>query len=269
MRTYDIFCDASVNSNLRGACAGALIVERNSKNSYIQAVIQPNGTNNSGEICALLLGVMTAIGIKESTGDPCRFNIFSDSIISIRGVREWIFNWIAAAKANGNNVFISSSNKPVINQFYFKMIFNSIVLHDLDVYFYHQDGHVTNKFSKAAENFIRDNGITPMRIGLTIGEMCTFNNYIDGRTRAILHRYIANGEPTDGVSLDTIANTPLEDANSGMDIPVISITDQNVAGVQVNQNFSILSDKQVIQKYAKLIHAMEYPSANRVAKLIS
>ena len=55
MRTFDIYCDASVSPSLRGACAGALTVERNSQNVNIQATIQPWGTNNSGEICGLLL----------------------------------------------------------------------------------------------------------------------------------------------------------------------------------------------------------------------
>lgn len=270
MRTFDIFCDASVNgSNLRGACAGALIVERNNRNSYIQAVIQPNGTNNSGEICALLIGVNSAIAIKESTGEPCRFNIFSDSIISIRGVREWIFGWIEAARANGNNVFIGSSNKPVINQLYFKMIFNQILLHNLDVHFYHQNGHVTSKYYKAESDFVRDNGIYPIRLGLTIGELCTFNNYIDGRTRAILRRYISNGMPIDGVSLDNIANSSIEDMSSELVVPVIDIKRQDIQSPQVNHSFLVMPGDDALKRYAKLIHADEYPSASRVAKYTS
>lgn len=267
MRTFDIFCDASVNgANLRGACAGALIVERGNRNSYIQAVIQPNGTNNSGEICALLIGVNSAIAIKESTGEQCVFNIFSDSIISIRGVREWIFGWISSARANGNNVFISSSNKPVINQMYFKLIFNNILLHNLDVHFYHQDGHVVGKFYKAESNFVKVNGVYPIRLGLTIAELCTFNNYIDGRTRAILKRYISSGMPIDGVSLDNIANTSAEDmASTDMPIPVIGIKDQDVQSPQVNYSFSILPGDEALKRYATLIHASEYPSAHKVA----
>lgn len=272
MKTYDIFCDASVGPNLRGACAGALVVERNSHMSRIFANIQPNGTNNSGEICALLLGVTSAIAVRnENYGEKCRFNIFSDSIISVRGVREWIFNWIENANMNGNNIFVNTSGKPVVNQFYFKVIFNQIILHNLEVYFYHQPGHVHSHYKKAAEEFFKVNGIPIIRLGLSIEEISTFNNYVDGRTRDILRNFINNNYiPTEGVGYDIVANSDFESIADNMVIPDIRVLKQPPTDTPIEmQSFAVLNGPGVIRKYAKLIHATEYPSRSKILKYIS
>lgn len=272
MRTYDIFCDASVGHNLRGACAGALTVERNSPTSSIYATIQPNGTNNSGEICALLLGVSSAVMIKSNNpNEKIRFNIFSDSIISIRGIREWIFNWIENANNNGNNIFVNTSGKPVVNQFYFKVIFNQIVLNNLEVYFYHQNGHVHKDYGKASDDFFKVNGIPVIRLGLSIEEISTFNNYVDGRTRDILRNFLENNyTPTEGVGYDIIANTDFESISDQMIIPDIRVLKQQPSDtVQEMQSFAVLNGPEVIKKYARLIHAAEYPSKSKILKYIS
>ena len=269
MKTYDIYCDASVGSNLRGACAGALVTERMGQTSYMEACIQPDGTNNSGEVCAILLGVTNAIKIMETSSEECRFNIFSDSIIGIRGVREWIFHWIANANKNGNNVFVNSSGEPVANQVYFKLIFNNVILRDLDVHFYHQRGHVTGRYEACAYNFMQTNGINLMRLGLTAEKISLYNNHVDNITREILRTYLKNNTLTmDGVSFDRMANTELEAAMaSGIAIPTIDMV--STPSLQYNQEFAILEGKQIVKKYATLIHASDYPSRYRIAKYIS
>lgn len=268
MKTYDIFCDASVTDSLRGACAGALLTERYSQLSQLYAVIQPSGTNNSGEICAVLQGVSIACRIKQSTSEPCRFNIFSDSIISIRGVREWIFHWIYNANKKGNNVLVSSSGEPVSNQIYFKFIFNSILLNQLEVYFYHQKGHVDAKFRDAAIQFERINGIPLVRLGLTAEYISSFNNHVDMRTRDILHQYVNNGHLImNGIEFDNIANTNAEHITTEIPIPCI---ESNADKILIsNKTFDTLNGSNVISKYSKLIHADEYPSWNKISKYIS
>ena len=275
MRTFDIYCDASVSPSLRGACGGALTVERNSQNINMQAVIQPQGTNNSGEICALLLGVTSAINIKESTSEPCRFNIFSDSVISIKGIREWIFGWIANANKNGNNILINFDGKPVMNQFYFKAIFNQIIIHNLDAHFYHQPGHVVGNYGSstyagAAREFQKVNGIPLVRLGLTSETISTFNNFIDGRTRDILREYLAKGTTSfEGVSIDMIANTEYEAVSNTMLIPVIINVMESPLADSEQYNFAFLNGKNIIKKYAQLVHALDYPSKARVMKYLS
>lgn len=268
MKIYDIFCDASVSSSLRGACAGALITERNKQGSRIHAVIQPNGTNNSGEICALLLGVVNAAALKRATNEKCIFNIFSDSVISIKGVREWIFGWIANANKNGNNIFVNSEGKPVINQFYFKMIFNEIILNDLEAHFYHQLGHVEKNYASAAKEFQKVNGVPLVRIGLSSEEISTYNNFIDGRTRDILRNFLATGTTNyDGIEFDIIANTDYEKISDNMVVPIINVVD--IPSLQETQSFAALNGPNIIRRYAKLVHALDYPSKGSIMKYIS
>lgn len=269
MKIYDIFCDASVMNSLRGACAGALVTERFSQNSQLHAVIQPNGTNNSGEICAILQGVAVAIQIRNQCREPCRFNIFSDSIISIRGVREWIFHWIYNANKNKNNILISASGEPVSNQIYFKIIFNMILLNNISVYFYHQKGHVEGRYKGVGELFERNNGISLIRLGLTPEYISTFNNYVDGRSRDILRQYFNQGNISmDGISFDPIANTDYEKITTEMSIPIIDVSN-NEPSPSESMNFAMLNGSNIVSKYADLVHAMDYPSANRISKYIS
>lgn len=269
MRTFDIYCDASVGSNLRGACAGALTIERGSPNMSIQAIIQPQGTNNSGEICALLLGVNSACSIKESTSEPCRFNIFSDSIISIRGVREWIFGWIKNANKNGNNILVNSEGEPVKNQFYFKTIFNQILLSDLEAYFYHQPGHVSGNYAHAAKEFQKVNGLPLVRLGLTSEVISTFNNFIDSRTRDILREYLATGNiPMNGITIDMIANTEYEKVTEVMTVPVIHVMDNPIT-TQEHYSLALINGKNIICRYAQLVHALDYPSKAKIMKYVS
>ena len=271
MRIYDIFCDASVDKSLRGACAGALITERGSQITQLKTIIQPTGTNNSGEICAVLIGVLSAIEIKENTHDQCVFNIFSDSIISINGCRNWIFNWIANANKNNNFTFVNTSGTPVINQIYFKLIFNNIIMHNLDLHFYHQIGHVDTsyKYAKLIEEFKKINGINLVRLGLTAECISSNNSYVDHRTRDILRAYKEQQKITiDGCTFDIVANTEYETISDTMPIPYINVVD-NPPNEDEHFGMHILTGKQIISKYAALVHALEYPGGNKILKYIS
>lgn len=270
MRVFDIFCDASVTNTLRGACAGALVAERFSQNSQMSAVIQPFGTNNSGEIAAILQGVMAAINVKNFLhGEECRFNIFSDSVISIKGVREWIFQWIYNANKANSNMLTTSSGDPVANQIYFKVIFNLIILNNISLYFYHQKGHVDNKFHLVSSQFQQTNGISLIRLGLTPEYISMFNNYVDNRTRDIIRQYFNNGNLSmSGISFDSIANTKYEEMARDMPIPVISVDPEDVTPSD-GANFAMLNGKHIIAKYAELVHASEYPSSVKMSRYIS
>lgn len=269
MKIYDIFCDASVDKSLRGACAGALITERGSQFTQLKTIIQPNGTNNSGEICAILIGVLSAIDIKEKAQEACAFNIFSDSIISIKGAREWIFNWIANANSNGNFMLVNSSGEPVSNQLYFKLIFNHIIMHSLEVHFWHQIGHVERNYVHCAKSFQKVNGINLFRLGLTAEGISAHNNYVDHKTRDILRGYTHNQQVTiDGLTFDIIANTEYENIAQTMPIPYINVMNEPPT-IDDHYKFALLQGKQIIRRYAELVHAMEYPGGNKLFKYIS
>ena len=148
---------------------------------------------------------MTNDELRNQTNDQCQINIFSDSGISIRGVREWIFHWIYNANKSKSNMLINYEGKPVANQIYFKVIFNTIILNNLDVHFYHQKGHIIgNQYKHANRFFEENNGISLMRLGLTPEYISSFNNYVDGRSRDILRQYFNQGNlaMNNGISFD-------------------------------------------------------------------
>lgn len=200
MYRFDIFCDASVGPELKGACAGALVEKTHIETGNIvekkfHAIIQPNGTNNSGEAAAVTLGVIKALEIFHNPkyfGEIKNLNIFSDSLITINGVREWIPRWIRNASEDGT--FIASNGDPVKNQFYFKYIFNTIILNrGIKLRFYHQDGHVTTDFDSIIPRFRKFNNIYLSDIGLSSSHICINNDLVDTETRRIINDYLMNG----------------------------------------------------------------------------
>lgn len=188
--TYDIFCDASVGPNLRGACAGCLVTNRMNNDTYFTSIIQPNGTNNSGEIAAIALGLTEAIKIYNYNPEPACYNIFSDSMIGISSVREWIFTWIQNMK---HHTLYKSDGKVVMNQSYVKLIYNLITSLNFPISFYHQKGHVNNAFDKAEIAFNKTNPVTLREIGLTPSFISICNDMVDKQTRTIINEYLNTG----------------------------------------------------------------------------
>jgi len=212
MLRFDIFCDASVGPELKGACAGALVEVRrfdSKKKVFIEiernfyAIIQPEGTNNSGEAAAVCLGIMNAL---KKYNDYCvanqeigRFNLFSDSMITIRGLREWIPNWIRNSE---NGIFKNNAGNEVKNQQYFKYVYNTLLLNPgFRVHLYHQDGHVTNNFNSIIPRFRKFNGVYLSDLGLTPEHICLNNDTVDKETRKIINDFLINNE-TNGYPLE-------------------------------------------------------------------
>lgn len=190
MAIYDIFTDASVDKSLRGACAGAITVNREFEEIISERyAIQPNGTNNSGEICAICLGVIQAYNVA-NPGDT--INLFSDSLISLKGVRDWIFDWI---KLRQNNVLIKGDKNPVLNQNFHKLIFNTITMYNIKINFYHMRGHMSerkNGLEILINTFKRENNISIESVG-DPNYLIAFNNKIDLITRKNLIAYNTDG----------------------------------------------------------------------------
>lgn len=207
MIVFNIFCDASVGPKSIGSCAGALVeyfyVNENgkkymprerSKNFY--ALIQPDGTNNRGEIAAICLGTIKGLELYTQyvkyRNESIRINVFSDSLISIRGIREWMPTWIKKMTPDG--ILMSSSGKPVKNQWYFKYIYNLILLNPgFKIHYYHQDGHVTSDFNSVIPRFEEFNpGVTLSGISMSPSYICLNNDIVDNETRRIINEYLIN-----------------------------------------------------------------------------
>ena len=157
-------------------------------------VIQRNATNNSAEILAIWIGVVEGLRLRQLYPGAI-LRLFSDSKISLYGLRDWMKNWIANIKEDGT--LVSSSGQPVANQQKFIDIFNIIVENNLRIEFYHQRGHVNEgkvSIDKARSSFIKANKCTPEALGLNMPYLCTCNDMVDKMTREAAHIYLSTGQ---------------------------------------------------------------------------
>ena len=180
----NIFSDASITmvNGHYTSCSGYISVYNNKIVESDHKVIY-DSTNNYGEVYALLMAVEAAIRNFESIKYVSRINIFSDSQISIFGLRDWIFKWYK--KLNKNNYMVSDRNIEIANQEIFNSIVCMIVNSSLPVHLYHQLGHKNFNSKKDIElvkrSFFKVNSIF---ITDTLAEkICYYNNFIDKFTR--------------------------------------------------------------------------------------
>ena len=195
----NLFCDASIDSqNTNIACSGCVVVMQDDRNAINiinkRFAIKHNSTNNSAEILAILLGVSEALRIRNNLYPNAIFRLFSDSGISLFGLRDWMVNWIR--NMGDDNILRTSQKDPVINQQTFINIYNLIVNYNLKIELYHQKGHIamTDKALKEARAyFIKQNKVTPDMLGLSIENIVSFNNMVDNDTRIVEKTYIESG----------------------------------------------------------------------------
>lgn len=194
---FNLFCDASIDTDKKTACGGCYIVAQYPNNRVEQInyslIIQLNATNNSSEIMAIYAGICEALKLREQYPNAV-FRLFSDSKISLYGLRDWMKNWLKNIREDGT--LISSSGKPVMNQQRFIEIYNLIVRNELHIELYHQRGHVLDgKVSeeRARVQFIRANKVTPEMLGLNTRYISECNDMIDNLTRTALYQYINCG----------------------------------------------------------------------------
>ena len=186
--TLNIFTDASIktlkDTGETLGCPGAVCVGTNEDGStYIideAYYIERYATNNSSEIKAISLGVSKALQYRNNFK---QINLFSDSMICIHGLREWLYNWLNCIY---NGVMYSSSGKPVANQQTFASILNTIVANNLYINLYHQKGHVSvinnNSLENAASVFKRTNFLQDEPSIELISIISGYNNIVDVRT---------------------------------------------------------------------------------------
>ena len=191
---FNIFCDASIDLATKIACGGCYIMTQDQigrvEEFGFKRIIQKDATNNSAEILAIWIGVVEALKIRQLYPGAI-FRLFSDSKISLYGVRDWMKNWVS--NINSDGVLISSSGQPVMNQQRFIEIFNLIVENNLKIEFYHQRGHVEERhmpLTIARAQFIKANKVSPEGMDTSIEILCHGNAVIDALTRKAVYSYI-------------------------------------------------------------------------------
>ena len=195
MKTLDIFSDASVLGKVdkvkgNRVCAGAISVINDRRDKEYHCIIEGN-TNNYGELTGLYLAIQLAAEYKD---EYTEFNIYSDSNISVMGLKEWIYNWVTHMDENG--IMYSSSGAEVANQTIIKSIIDFIIntfdpeVHRINIL--HCKGHVNinSAFSinTAYDCLARNFRLAPENLPDLIPYIQKWNNYIDESTRASLIR---------------------------------------------------------------------------------
>ena len=182
--SLNIFSDASIRK--RGTeydgCYGAIAVANNQIIDEIYR-ISSDTTNNNSEIKGIRAAVLLAIRYQYNFSN---INIFSDSQISIFGIRERFPTW----KYNRDDgKLYGSTNQPIKSQEVYIEIVELIKQYNLNITFWHQKGHVDNNYDSLVEaqhvfcasNRIRD------KVDLSlIRYISYYNDIVDKKSRSIL-----------------------------------------------------------------------------------
>ena len=187
--TINIFTDASIIHHPNGitsGCYGA-IVTRNKEIIDSDYRICTNSTSNNSEIKAIRSGVNLAIKWRNLLNYPITINLFSDSQVSILGIRDRIFSW-----RNKKDNLVGYGNIPIKNQSVYIDIINLVINSGLLINFYHQKGHVSiqnyEKMNKAIHVFVSSNGVRDGVDPEFIKFISIMNNKVDNYSRKLLYK---------------------------------------------------------------------------------
>lgn len=197
--TLNVFTDASINkkSERTDGCAGVVAIITDEDNNRVvlhnKFSVLIDSTNNESEIYAIYLGIITALEIMQ-TIPITHVNLFSDSKISIFGLREWIYKWVNNVK---DGTLISSSGTPVKNQQIFMKCIYAILENNLDISLFHIDGHTALSSDKALHdamlNFRNNNNLTHYFINMGLFKiLCGCNDIVDVVSRDIVMNNVPN-----------------------------------------------------------------------------
>ena len=184
--TLNIFTDASVKQMMYGfdSCSGIIAIIGDHKLAE-QIKINRNTTNNFGELYAIQMAVQLAFDAKRLLKQsPKYINIFSDSLISVRGLREWYNGWGINEEHEVERIV---ANKEIIAR-----IISMIIDYEINISLFHIKGHVNfNKNSdihKAIQKFYQHNKDTGEIDFETMKLMLQCNDYVDNSTRNFLQQ---------------------------------------------------------------------------------
>lgn len=214
--TINIITDASVKHMQNGtyiSVPGYIITdEKHDIGSNVTPVF--NSTNNEGEIMAIFNGLSNLIrSFDNNYLKNKKINVFSDSLLCVKSLREWIFKW----RYNEYNVFINSSGTNVSNQNIIKFIIDLIIKNKVEFNIYHIKGHSEHmSIDSIKELFIQLNNID---IDYDYLQYILCNNRkIDMLTRSIFSLYTPD-------ELSMMQSFNLQNVNKDVIIPILNKND--------------------------------------------
>ena len=183
-KELEIFCDASIRKFLDGrifGCAGAIAPMYKGKSLEIM----PDSTNNAAEIEAVYLAVKLTKDLKDAYPEIEKVTIYSDSKISVFGLREWMHRWVNNMR---NGILYTDSRTPVANQEIFLKIISFLESNKLEINIRHQKGHVNalNQNSMRNAKRVYEESNKEVIDLQTLSRICWYNDCIDRETRDML-----------------------------------------------------------------------------------
>lgn len=183
----NIFTDASITPLGNGTwdgCSGAIVIDEKGDEIDESLLIIRHCTNNIAELMGINTGVDLGL---DYVGKVRRINLFSDSKISVLGLREWIWTWLNNYRNNDLSTLRSSSGTPVKNVNLIVQIINKITSIDYgrtQFNIYHCKGHAKGKGELVQKTFKDVNHINiPIEDAIRLAD---YNDRIDVLTRETL-----------------------------------------------------------------------------------
>lgn len=183
--TLNIFTDASMHSG-NGAGEGCYGALARCMSNEIDSIcrIQTYVTTPECELKGIRAGVELAIKYKDQYS---KINIFSDSQLSVFGLRDRIYKW----RIN-NNKIIKKDKKQISYQDIYTEIIYMIADNDVSLNIYHTNSHIDihnkNSIKGSINNFIKSNYLSyDDKVEFKFMKYISLgNNEIDRRTRSLL-----------------------------------------------------------------------------------
>ena len=187
----NIFSDASMrtiskNNRILASCYGSVAVNKDTiVDEWFRC--QSESTVPAAEIRGIRCSLILALKWRHMFRT---INIFSDSQISVFGLRDYIYNW--KYNENERKYYLGKGTKnEVKNQELFIECY--YLLQELKktniVNIFHQKGHVDNGFDtikRAAEAFKISNGVQGTVSYEFIRYISVYNNYVDNKSRSFI-----------------------------------------------------------------------------------
>ena len=187
--TDSSFKNESKNKSIAIGTTAPAVCIYNGTNLIMQDFkILHNSTTQQGELYAILIGIMKSYLYRNYK----HIRLFSDSQVSIFGIRDRIFKWVRETNEGKN---ILGEDGTIKNQDYIMDIIYYILSNNIPIELYHVKGHVKKSYDSilhAKKVFQTSNNINENIDDALIYMISNANNEVDNFSTRMLNQYINN-----------------------------------------------------------------------------
>lgn len=135
-----IYCDGACLGNPGPGGFAALLMHQKTKEERVVSGFEFATTNNRMELKAAIMGL-------KALKKRCRVELYSDSQYVVKGMNEWIKNWL-------KNDFKSANKKPIVNVDLWQELYQSQAEHVVTWKWVR--GHAGNEFNERVDEIARE-----------------------------------------------------------------------------------------------------------------